>query len=126
MGHKYLQKKINFFDGEKRARKFYLNWQAFVEEAIYRKKKRRVTQQRLALIAQVSTPTISKFESGSEDIELSSVLCILHAVGMADKRMLMFLMMNINLILIGTLRCFVLLGDDRVYSIVITGDFGCY
>ena len=54
-------------------------------------KRRRITQQRLALIAQVSTPTISKFESGSEDIELSSVLRILHALGMADKRMLVFL-----------------------------------
>ncbi len=43
------------------------------------------------MLAQVSTPTIIKFESGTEDIELSSVLRILHALGMSDKRTLVFL-----------------------------------
>jgi transcriptional regulator with XRE-family HTH domain len=71
-------------------RKFYINWQGIVEEAKYRRKRQRITQQHLALLAQVSTPTISRFESGREDIEVSSVLSILHALGMTDKRTLIF------------------------------------
>lgn len=75
-------------------RKFYLNWQATVEEAKYRRKKPRITQQQLALLSQISTPTISRFESGRDDIELSSVLSILGALGMADKRLLVFIENN--------------------------------
>jgi hypothetical protein len=42
------------------------------------------------MLANVSTPTISRFESGSEDIELSSVLNILKMLGMVDPRHLVF------------------------------------
>lgn len=41
-------------------------------------------------LAGVSTPTISRFESGEADIQLSTVLAILGVLGMTDKRILAF------------------------------------
>lgn len=71
-------------------RKFCINWQGISAEVKYQRKKRHITQKHLALMAQVSAPTISKIENGSEDIELSSVLHILQVLGLLDKRNLMF------------------------------------
>ncbi len=42
------------------------------------------------MLANVSTPTISRFESGSKDIELSSIFNILKTLGMVDQRNLIF------------------------------------
>ena len=69
---------------------FRLNWAAIVEEAKQRRKTQKLTQQRLAALADVSTPTVSRFESGSMRIELSSALNILGVLGMLDQRMLVF------------------------------------
>lgn len=71
-------------------RQFQLNWQALVEEAKQRRKKQNLTQEKLALLANVSTPTISRFENGSKDIQLSSILNILNMLGMLDQRGLIF------------------------------------
>jgi len=49
-----------------------------------------MTQQQLALLAGISTPTLSRFENGEEDIQLSSLNKILEALGMLDKRRLIF------------------------------------
>lgn len=49
-----------------------------------------MTQKRLAMLAGVSTPTISRFESGEKDVQLSSVMNILTVLGMVDKRHLAF------------------------------------
>jgi transcriptional regulator with XRE-family HTH domain len=49
-----------------------------------------LTQKQLALLANVSAPTISRFEKNAKDIQLSSVLQILDALGMTDKRTLIF------------------------------------
>jgi hypothetical protein len=38
----------------------------------------------------VSTPTVSRFEGGEKDIQLSSVLGILGVLGLLDRRMLVF------------------------------------
>lgn len=38
----------------------------------------------------MSTPTVSRFESGEKDIQLSSVTGILAVLGMVDDRILMF------------------------------------
>jgi transcriptional regulator with XRE-family HTH domain len=69
---------------------FKLNWAAIVEEAKRRRKAQKLTQKRLALIAKVSTPTISRFESGEQDIQLSSIITILSVLGLIDKRTLTF------------------------------------
>jgi transcriptional regulator with XRE-family HTH domain len=61
-----------------------------VEEAKQRRKTQRLTQARLADIAGVSTPTISRFESGEKDIQLSTVISILTVLGMNDQRTLVF------------------------------------
>ncbi len=42
------------------------------------------------MLANVSTPTLSRFESGSKDIQLSSILNILKMLGMLDQRQLIF------------------------------------
>ena len=42
------------------------------------------------MFANVSTPTISRFENGSVNIELSSILDILKVLGMVDNRCLIF------------------------------------
>lgn len=41
-------------------------------------------------MAGVSTPTISRFENGAKDIQLSSVMSILSVLGMNDQRQLIF------------------------------------
>lgn len=71
--------------------KFQINWPALVEEAKQRRKKQKLTQQRLADLAKVSTPTVSRFESCEKDIQLSTVLSILTVLGMVDERHLIFL-----------------------------------
>jgi transcriptional regulator with XRE-family HTH domain len=50
----------------------------------------KLTQKDLAALAKVSTPTVSRFELAAKDIQLSSALAILDALGMTDKRMLAF------------------------------------
>lgn len=61
-----------------------LNWVALVEEAKRRRKTLGFTQQRLAALASISTPTVSRFENHKEDIQLSSILAILKVLGMLD------------------------------------------
>jgi len=71
-------------------RQFRINWQAIVFEAKQRRKEQNITQEKLAKLANVSTPTVSRFESGEENIEMSSVLNILEVLGMKDSRTLEF------------------------------------
>ncbi len=71
-------------------RQFRVNWPAIVEEAKQRRKGHRLTQARLATLAGVSTPTVSRFESGEKDILLSSITRILAVLGMVDERVLSF------------------------------------
>lgn len=41
-------------------------------------------------MAGVSTPTISRFENGEKDVQLSSIMSILTVLGMVDQRQLVF------------------------------------
>lgn len=66
-------------------RNIRINWQALVEEALRRRKAQKLTQRRLAAIADVSTPTVSRFESGDKNIQVASVLAILEALGMTER-----------------------------------------
>jgi transcriptional regulator with XRE-family HTH domain len=50
----------------------------------------KLTQRQLASLAQVSAPTISRFEQAERDIQLSSALSILDVLGMSDKHTLTF------------------------------------
>ena len=50
----------------------------------------KLTQRDLAGLANVSTPTVSRFEQAAKDVQLSSALAILDALGMTDKRTLAF------------------------------------
>ena len=69
---------------------FRINWPAIVEEAKQRRKTQKLTQQQLAILAGVSTPTVSRFENGEKDVQLSSIMNILGILGMVDKRVLLF------------------------------------
>jgi transcriptional regulator with XRE-family HTH domain len=71
-------------------RQFCINWPAIIEEAKQRRKAQRLTQSRLAEMAGVSTPTISRFENGEKNIQLSTVISILTVLGMNDQRHLFF------------------------------------
>jgi transcriptional regulator with XRE-family HTH domain len=71
-------------------RQFFINWPAIVEEAKQRRKELKLTQVRLAQMAQVSTPTLSRFENDEKDIQLSSVIRILSVLGINDNRDLIF------------------------------------
>jgi transcriptional regulator with XRE-family HTH domain len=71
-------------------RDFRLNWPLLVEEAVRRRKAMNITQQQLAELAKVSTPTVSRFEQNEKNIQLSTVLGILEVLGMSDRRSLKF------------------------------------
>ncbi len=71
-------------------RDFRLNWKAVVDEARHRRKTQGLTQRRLAAIAGVSTPTVSRFERNEKNVQLSSVLAILEVLGMTDRTTLTF------------------------------------
>jgi transcriptional regulator with XRE-family HTH domain len=71
-------------------RHFQINWPLLVEEAVRRRHGLKLTQRQLALLANVSTPTVSRFEQAAKDIQLSSALAIFEVLGMIDKRTLGF------------------------------------
>lgn len=62
-----------------------LNWKAIVKAAKELRLKKKFTQERLAALAGVSTPTISKFENFHEDLQLGSILSILKTLDLLDE-----------------------------------------
>ncbi len=62
-----------------------LNWNLLVEEAIKRRKEQKISQRHLAAIADVSQPTVSRFELRRKDIQLSSAFKILETLGLLSK-----------------------------------------
>ena len=65
-------------------RNIQLNWGLLVQEAIRRRKERNISQRRLAAIVEISQPTVSRFEQQQKDIQLSSAIKILDALGMIE------------------------------------------
>ena len=63
-------------------RNFQLNWQSFVVEAVKRRKEQKLTQEQLAVLADVSKPTLSSFEQGKTTIKLENAFKILKALGL--------------------------------------------
>ncbi|MCY3673918.1 MAG: helix-turn-helix transcriptional regulator [Rhodobacteraceae bacterium] len=64
-------------------RNIQLNWQSFVQEAVKRRKEQKLTQEQLALLAEVSKPTLNRFEQGKTNIKLDSALKILKMLGLS-------------------------------------------
>lgn len=60
-----------------------LNWQSFVKEAVKRRKEQKLTQEQLAILAEVSKPTLNRFEQGKTNIKLDSALKILKMLGLS-------------------------------------------
>lgn len=71
-------------------RNFQINWPFLVEEAVRRRRGMKLTQKQLAILAKVSTPTVSRFENAEKDLQLSSALAILEVLGLSEKRTLAF------------------------------------
>lgn len=66
-------------------RNIRLNWNLLVKEAIRRRREQKISQRRLAAIANVSQPTVSRFEQRKENIQLSSAIKILDVLGLVEK-----------------------------------------
>jgi transcriptional regulator with XRE-family HTH domain len=62
-----------------------LDWAEIVEEARRRRQDRKLTQRRLAAMANVSLPTVVRFEKNARDIQLSSALAILNVLDMVER-----------------------------------------
>ena len=67
-------------------RDIQLDWQEIIEEARRRRKGRKLPMRRLAAQANVSLPTVLRFEKNERDIQLSSALAILNVLGMVAKK----------------------------------------
>ncbi len=57
-----------------------------MNEARRRRKSQGLTMRRLAAVANVSLPTVLRFEKNQRDIQLSSVLAILNALGLVARK----------------------------------------
>ena len=64
-------------------RNIQLNWQSFVQEAVKRRKEQNLTQEQLAVLTNVSKPTLNRFEQGKTNIKLDSALKILMMLGLS-------------------------------------------
>jgi transcriptional regulator with XRE-family HTH domain len=67
-------------------RDFQVDWAELVEEAHRRRKAQGISMRRLAALANVSLPTVLRFEKNERDIQVSSVLAILGALGMLARK----------------------------------------
>lgn len=67
-------------------RDFQIDWAELVEEAHRRRKAQGISMRRLAALANVSLPTVLRFEKNQRDIQVSSVLAILGALGMLARK----------------------------------------
>ena len=63
-------------------RNIRLNWPDLIKEAVARRKEQHLTQEQLAILANVSKPTLNNFEQGKTTITLDSALKILRALGL--------------------------------------------
>ena len=61
-----------------------LNWSYFIEQAVKRRKEKRFTQEKLAVLVGVSKPTLSSFEQGKTTVTLESALKILRSLGLSE------------------------------------------
>lgn len=64
-------------------RNIRLDWSGLVNEAIKRRKEQGLSQEKLAVLAGVSKPTLNNFEQGKTTITLASALKILVMLGLA-------------------------------------------
>lgn len=60
-----------------------LDWPEIINEAISRRKQQKLTQKQLAILANVSGPTVNSFEQGKTSITLESAMKILRCLGLS-------------------------------------------
>ncbi len=63
-------------------RNIRFDWKEVVEEAIKRRKQQKITQKELAILANVSGPTVSSFEKFKTSVTLDSAFKILRVLGL--------------------------------------------
>ena len=66
-------------------RSFRFDWQEVVKELVKTRKKQRLTQEELAALAEVSKPTLNRFEQGYTNITVDNVLKILNCLGLSKS-----------------------------------------
>lgn len=66
-------------------RNLRFDWSAIVEEAIKRRKSQGLTQEKMAILAGVSKPTLNHFENKRTNITLENALKILRLLGLSDE-----------------------------------------
>jgi transcriptional regulator with XRE-family HTH domain len=66
-------------------RNIRLNWQNLVKEAVRRRKEQGLTQKQLAVLVDVSGPTVNSFEQSSDNITLDSCFKILRFLGLLEE-----------------------------------------
>lgn len=59
-----------------------LNWQQLVDQAVQRRRSRKLTQNQLAVLAGVSKPTLNAFEQGRQNISVQKLSAILRVLGL--------------------------------------------
>ena len=62
-----------------------LNWQALVRQAVKNRKSLGLTQKQLAVLADVSLPTLNSFEQGKTSLTLENSFKILRMVGLLEE-----------------------------------------
>jgi transcriptional regulator with XRE-family HTH domain len=63
-----------------------IDWAEIVKKARRRSKSQGLTMRGLAAVANVSLPTVLRFEKNQRDIQLSSVLATLNALGLVARK----------------------------------------
>ena len=61
---------------------YRLNWHKLVKQAVKRRKSRKLTQAQLAVLAEVSKPTLNAFEQGRQNITVQKLSSILKVLGL--------------------------------------------
>lgn len=65
-------------------RKLRLDWPALVEESVKRRKEQGLSQEKFAVLAGISKPTLNAFEQGKKGISVDNALKILKLLGLSN------------------------------------------
>lgn len=83
LGTTEIKDKLITMLGKTMEQNLRLDWPALVKEAVKRRREQRLTQEKLAVFAGVSKPTLNNFEQGKTNITLDKALKILTSLGLA-------------------------------------------
>lgn len=68
-------------------RNIQLDWQSLVAEAIKRRKELKMSQEKLAILAGVSKPTLNKFEACNTKVSVENSIKIFEQLGLLKNKL---------------------------------------